>query len=94
MTLPQDVIGVDIAMGWIDTFTLSTRKHARIATPKPALAQFARAAKDALVVCEAAGGSERPLTSGAPMPEPDMGAGSRAAIGPGSSDGRRACPPT
>jgi transposase len=31
MTLPEDVIGVDIAKGWIDTFTLSSRKHERIA---------------------------------------------------------------
>ncbi len=62
MTLPQDVIGVDIAKGWIDTFTLSTQKHQRIATTKQALAQFARTAKDALVVCEASGGYERPLT--------------------------------
>ena len=62
MTLPQDVIGVDVAKGWIDTFTLSTQKHERIATTKQALARFARAAKDALVICEASGGYERPLT--------------------------------
>jgi transposase len=62
MTLPQDVIGVDIAKGWIDTFTLSTRKHERIPTTKQALARFARTAKGALVVCEASGGYERPLT--------------------------------
>lgn len=62
MTLPQDVIGVDIAKGWIDTFTLSTLKHERISTTKQALARFARAAKGALVVCEASGGYDRPLT--------------------------------
>jgi len=62
MTMPQDVIGVDIAKGWIDIFTLSTRKHERIATTKPALARFARRVKGALVVCEASGGYERPLT--------------------------------
>jgi transposase len=61
MTLPQDVIGVDIAKGWIDTFTLSTLRHERIPTTKQALARFARAAKGALVVCEASGGYERPL---------------------------------
>ena len=62
MTLPQDVIGVDIAKGWIDTFTLSTSRHEPIDTTKAALARFARAAKGALVVCEASGGYERPLT--------------------------------
>jgi len=62
MTLPQDVIGLDSAKGRIDTFTLSTRKHERIATTKQALARFARAAKNALAVCEASGGQERPLT--------------------------------
>lgn len=62
MTLPQDIIGVDIAKGWIDTFTLSTLKHERIVTTKQALARFARAAKGALVVVEASGGYERPLT--------------------------------
>ena len=62
MTLPQDVIGVDVAKGWIDTFTLSTLRHERIPTTKQALARFARSAKDALVICEASGGYERPLT--------------------------------
>lgn len=62
MTLPQDIIGVDIAKGWIDTFTLSSRKHERIPTTKQALARFARRAKGALVVLEASGGYERPLT--------------------------------
>ena len=61
MTLPQDVIGVDIAKGWIDTFTLSTLKHERIPTTKQALARFAGDARGALVVCEASGGYERPL---------------------------------
>jgi transposase len=62
MTLPQDVIGVDIAKGWIDTFTLSALKHERIPTTKQALARFAETAQGALVVCEASGGYERPLT--------------------------------
>lgn len=62
MTLPQDVIGVDIAKGWIDTFTLSTSRHERIPTTKQALARFAKACAGALVVCEASGGYERPLT--------------------------------
>ena len=60
MTLPQDVIGVDIAKGWIDTFTLSTSRHERIPTTKQALARFAKACAGALLVCEASGGYERP----------------------------------
>lgn len=60
--MPQDVIGVDFAKDWIDTFTLSTLKHERIPTTKQALARFARAAEGCLVVCEASGGYERPLT--------------------------------
>jgi transposase len=62
MTLPQDVIGVDIAKSWIDTFTLSSRKHERIPTTRPTLARFAGTAAGALVVVEASGGYERPLT--------------------------------
>ena len=62
MTLPQDIIGVDIAKGWIDVYHLSSSRHARIATTKPALARFAKAAKGALVVLEASGGYERPVT--------------------------------
>lgn len=60
--IAQDVIGVDIAKGWIDVFQLSTAKHERIVTTKPALQRFAKAAKGALVVLEASGGYERPLT--------------------------------
>lgn len=63
MTMPQDVIGVDIAKGWIDTFTLSSRKHERIAMTKPALARFARGAAGCLVVCEASGGYDRALVA-------------------------------
>ena len=62
MTLPQDFIGVDIAKGWIDVFYLSTSKHERILTIKQALARFAKAARGCLVILEASGGSERPLT--------------------------------
>lgn len=60
--IAQDVIGVDIAKDWIDVFTLSSSRHARIAATKPALQAFARAAKGALVVLEASGGYERPVT--------------------------------
>ena len=61
--IAQDVIGVDIAKGWIDVFALSTAKHERIVSTKQALARFARAAKGRLVVLEASGGYERPLTA-------------------------------
>ena len=62
MTLPQDFIGVDIAKGWIDVFTLSSSRHERIATTKQALARFAKTAKGCMVILEASGGYERPLT--------------------------------
>jgi len=62
MTLPQDIIGVDIAKGWIDVFHLSSSRHDRIATTKQALARFAKDATGALVVLEASGGYERPVT--------------------------------
>lgn len=61
MTLPQDIIGVDIAKDWIDVFHLSTARHERITATKQSLARFARAARGALVVLEASGGYERPL---------------------------------
>lgn len=60
--IAQDVIGVDIAKGWIDSFHLSTARHERIVTTKQALQRFAKAAKGALVVLEASGGYERPVT--------------------------------
>jgi transposase len=71
MTLPQAIIGVDIAKGWIDIFTLpsgspasgspASGQHQRIEMTGPALARFARAARGALVVLEASGGYERPV---------------------------------
>jgi len=62
MTLPQDFIGVDIAKDWIDVFRLSTGRRERIATIGAALACFARTARGMLVILEASGGYERPLT--------------------------------
>lgn len=59
--MPQDFLGVDIAKGWIDIFTLSTGRHERIATTRQALARFARTARGGLVVLEASGGYERPV---------------------------------
>lgn len=62
MTLPQDFVGVDIAKGWIDVFYVSTSRHERIVTTKQSLGRFARAVKGALVILEASGGYERPVT--------------------------------
>lgn len=62
MTLPQDFIGVDIAKGWIDVFYLSASRHERIPTTKQALARFAKAASGSMVILEASGGYERPVT--------------------------------
>lgn len=62
MTLPQDFVGVDIAKGWIDVFYLSSSRHERIATTKQALGRFAKAVKGCLVILEASGGYERPVT--------------------------------
>jgi transposase len=60
--IAQDIIGVDIAKDWIDTFTLSTLNHDHIATTPLALARFAKSAKGRLVVLEASGGYERAVT--------------------------------
>ena len=62
MTLPQNIIGVDVAKNWIDVFYLAIAKAERIAMTKQALARFAKGAKGCLVVLEASGGYERPLT--------------------------------
>jgi transposase len=62
MTLPQNIIGVDIAKGWIDVFHASSSKHERIVSTKQLLAKFALASRGSLVVLEASGGYERPLT--------------------------------
>lgn len=56
-----DIIGVDVAKDWIDVHWLSTGQAQRLATTRPALARFARAARGGLVVLEASGGYERPL---------------------------------
>jgi transposase len=61
MTLPQEVLGVDVAKDRLDVFTLSTARRQRVPTTGPALARFARAAKGGLVVLEASGGYERPV---------------------------------
>jgi transposase len=59
MTLPQNVLGVDIARDWIDVFVLSIGTSSRIATSD--LRVFTRGLDNVLVVFEATGGYERPL---------------------------------
>lgn len=61
MTLPQDVIGVDIAKDWIDVFFLSTGWAERVPMATAELRAFAARARGALVVFEASGGYEHPL---------------------------------
>lgn len=61
MTMPQFIIGVDIAKTWIDAHDLATGRARRIATTPQALRGFAKTCRDALVVYEASGGYERPL---------------------------------
>ena len=63
MTLPREVLGVDVAKDWIDVFTLSTGGHRRVATTRAALDGFAKTAAGAFVVFEASGGYERPLAA-------------------------------
>ena len=62
MTLTQNYVGVDIAKGWIDVFYASSSKHEHIVISKQSLAKFVRSAKGCLVVLEASGGYERPVT--------------------------------
>jgi transposase len=62
MTLPRQVLGVDVAKDWIDTCDLASGRIAHIATTPRALAAFvAGLPKDILLVFEASGGYERPL---------------------------------
>lgn len=62
MSIYQDFIGVDVAKGWIDVHVLSSGKHCRIATTKQDLKRFAKTTCGSLVVLEASGGYEAPLT--------------------------------
>ena len=48
--MTQDIIGVDIAKGWIDIHRLSTGQGRRIATTRSALARFAAQAGGSLLV--------------------------------------------
>ena len=62
MTLPQNIVGVDVAKNWIDAYHLSTGRSERITMTKQDLARFTKGATGCLVVLEASGGYERPLT--------------------------------
>lgn len=59
MTLHQNVLGVDVARDWIDTFDLASGAQRRILTSD--LSSFARSLNGFFVVFEATGGYERPL---------------------------------
>lgn len=59
--MPQNVIGVDIAKHWIDTFCLDSGASARLEMTPSALQAFSARCTGALVVFEASGGYERPL---------------------------------
>ncbi len=61
MTLPQDIIGGDIAKDWLDTFQLSPLQHRRIPATKQALARFSKTAAGGLIGPEASGGHQAPL---------------------------------
>jgi transposase len=62
MIMTQDIIGVDIAKDWIDIHRLSSGQSKRIASTGSALARFAAQSTGSLLVLEASGGYERPLT--------------------------------
>lgn len=61
MTMPQRVLGVDVAKDWIDVFDNAAQTFERIATDEASLAAFAHSCGDAFVVYEASGGYEAPL---------------------------------
>lgn len=61
MTLPHNVIGVDVSGRWIDAFIAAERCAKRIAATRRDLDRFAAEAQGSLVVFEASGGCERPL---------------------------------
>jgi len=61
MTIQHNIIGVDIAKDWIDTYNSATKRHQQVKTDSKDLAAFAKTCGDALVVMEASGNYERPL---------------------------------
>lgn len=59
--MPRNVIGVDIAKDWFDTFCPDSGAARRLEMTPKSLKAFARSASGRLVVFEASGGYERPL---------------------------------
>lgn len=59
MTLHQNILGVDVARDWIDTFDLRSGVLRRVSTSD--LSAFAEELDGSFVVFEATGGYERPL---------------------------------
>jgi len=59
--MPRNVIGVDIAKDWFDTFCSDSGAARRLEMTAKSLKAFARTASGRLVVFEASGGYERPL---------------------------------
>lgn len=62
MTMTQSCIGVDVSKDWIDVFDGRDGSERKIATERGALRRFTRQAAGTLVVLEASGAYERPLT--------------------------------
>jgi transposase len=61
MTLHQNVLGVDVARDWIDTYDLAACEGRRIAMKQRDLRAFLTRHEGTLIVFEASGGYERPL---------------------------------
>lgn len=61
MTLQQNVLGVDVAKDWIDTFDLASAKGHHIEMKPAALKALAARLAGVFVIFEASGGYERPL---------------------------------
>lgn len=62
MNMTESFIGVDVSKNWIDVHYLNAEKSQRISATKQKLTKFASTCGDALVILEASGGYERPLT--------------------------------
>jgi transposase len=63
MSMPHSFIGVDVSKNWIDVHNLAAGRDTRVATTAAALRAFAATlGTDVIVICEASGGYERPLT--------------------------------
>ena len=87
MTLPRDILGVDVAKDWIDVFTLAAGSRQRIPATPAALARFAepppapwsssRRRADTSGVRRGAGPGRDPLRPGEPAAGPGFRPGDR-----------------